>query len=243
MWGRSHYPITIVIETETMKSSDGFLYSPLFDPIATAVLAILVGALAYITNRRYERGRLHHTEMVYLERLSNTYLDSLRLAENTIERYIKTVQLSRVFFLSFQELPLRYEGSINLLDLELMNDWFSIHIGINCLNHDYKNLMRWNDEMSGMLVQTRHLQDYQANVENIVKTIQSELLPGIKDLRQEIKIFLAKDRIKLAKWGRSFWREVFNTLRQPLIPTTKEEIETELKKLENEIQEIQNGKI
>jgi hypothetical protein len=220
-----------------VQSSDKFVFtSPEFiGAFSGAFFAFIFGIISYRIIKRYERFIQHKGALVQLERLLNEHIDlsglNRTVALNT-QSLLSSHHLTRNRFV---DLPLQKELNTSLGSLEIANKYFSYERSITRINIDTQSLnytlLRFEDVMIGGGV---------LEAENwYYVTGAIAQIPGyMNKIEVETRELLALVRINIARLsGKGIWYANIN--KKWDVSVTEEELRSEMKKLNAEINDIE----
>ncbi len=221
-------------------------FETLIGGFAGAFFAFLFLRIGEALTKIYERQNKHYNALVTLERLCNRYLnvisnnifvinDFTTLAKKALEE-----NKPFIYFNVLHEFSLDEEITLNLSNLDLINDVFSFEMGIDKMNNSISATNRFYSEIKSAFVQkTIDFETYKINVGILVSKL-SELKAFLDDLERENKEIVARARILMKdKPIFTLLVHMFSKKRYP--SDIKDKTLQEIKKLDKEIEQVRTA--
>ena len=234
---------------EVVERSSGF-GSQLAATFLSMASTLAVAGVTYLVSKSYEKGDSHYKEMVYLERIYNSYLNHLQTARRTIRSFREAAAKERHYILSFEKIPSRFEATMNLIDIGLIQEHFGLHVDTVRLNHDYAAIESWNDKIREDFIATKDVNYFKESLDDLSSNLL-EVDNFLILMAKRTRRLLCLVRIKMFRWRLGYsvpldtsnskissfiflWNKIFH----PPTPVTDDELASEMEKLKQEIEEI-----
>ena len=205
-----------------------------------AFFAFLFIRIGEVLTKLYERKNKHYNALVGLERACNEYLNIISDNIFVINDFI-TISKSAlgknqpfVYFNELHELSVDKEITLNLANIDLINETFSFEVGIDKMNNSIRATNRFYSDIKGAFIQRNiDFETYKANVLILMGKLE-ELKSFLLSLQEEDKKICAIARILMK--DRPLIIRLINLLVKNKITHDMETgIPDEIKKLEKEI--------
>jgi len=207
-----------------------------------AFFAFLFMRISDALTRIYERQVKHYNALVKLEHICNKYLNLISDNIFVIDDFIKITQQEAIqsnkpfiYFNVLHEFSIDKEITLNLINLELINEVFSFEVGIDKMNSSIGAVNRFYSDIKDAFLQKNiDFGTYKVNIQILIEKLK-ELKSFLLELEKENKQIAAKTRI-LIKDKPILTRLVCFISKKRFTDEMKREIPKELKKLETEIE-------
>lgn len=218
-------------------------FETLIGGFAGAFFAFLFLRIGEALTKIYERQNKHYNALVTLECLCNRYLNVISNNIFVINDFTtiakKAFEENKpfIYFNVLHEFSLDEEITLNLSNLDLINDVFSFEMGINKMNNSIGATNRfYGDIKSAFIQKTIDFETYKINVGILVGKL-SELKAFLTDLERENKEIIAMARILIRdKPIFTLLVHMFSKKRYP--SDIKDKTLREIKKLDREIEQV-----
>ncbi|MCX6765763.1 MAG: hypothetical protein NT136_02280 [Candidatus Moranbacteria bacterium] len=207
-----------------------------------AFFAFLFIRLADALTRIYDRQVKHYNALVKIERICNRYLnvisDNIFIIDDFINIAQDAIEYNRpfVYFNVLHEFALDEEISVDLMNLDLVNEVFSFETSVDKMNGSINSTNRFYSEIKKAFIQ-KHIdfETYKINIEILIKKV-AELKVFLEDLESENKKIVVKTRILMKE--KPIFTKIVHLIAAAKYPhNLTNEISIEMKKLEEEINE------
>lgn len=191
--------------------------------------------------RIYERQIKHYNALVKLEHICNEYLnivsDNIFVIDDFAEIAQKAMANSEpfIYFNVLHEFLVDKEITLNLTNLELINEVFSFEAGVDKINNSISATNRFYGDIKNTFLQKNiDFGTYKLNVEILIGKLK-ELKVFLLNLDKENKQIVAMTRILMR--DKPFLTCLIHLIsKKGFNDKMKEEIPKEIKELENEIE-------
>lgn len=218
-------------------------FETLIGGFAGAFFAFLFLRTGEALTKIYERQNKHYNALITLERLCNRYLnvisnnifvinDFTTLAKKALEE-----NKPFIYFNVLHEFSLDEEITLNLLNLDLINDVFSFEMGIDKMDNSISTTNRFYSEIKSAFIQKSiDFETYKVNVHILVGKL-SELKAFLVDLEKENKEIVARARILMK--DKPLFTSLIHILSKKKYPRGIEnKTLQEIKELDKEIEQV-----
>ena len=176
-------------------------FETLIGGFAGAFFAFLFLRIGEALTKIYERQNRHYNALVILEGMCNRYLNVISNNIFVINDFTTLAQKALkenkpfIYFNVLHEFSLDKEITLNLSNLDLINDVFSFEMGIDKMNNSISATNRFYSEIKSAFVQKNiDFETYKINVGILVSKLL-ELEAFLLDLERENKVIVARARI------------------------------------------------
>ena len=219
-----------------------------FSAFAGAFFAFLFLRLAEFINRKIERRERNHQALVKVELIGNDHLDALGRNIYNIDQMVKQLKIAKskglVLISSNRPQPLSIDEKITfgLINIDLINDFFSYNLKIKRCNTDLNGILNLYDFYRDALVQKSISPEiYMSNFERCISYFL-KIKKYLIELQEHSKKIIATVRIRYKKdklFIRKHHERNFKYLLEKEVEKINSEIESVRKKSQAEIDKVE----
>ncbi|MFA6602893.1 MAG: hypothetical protein WCT01_03765 [Candidatus Shapirobacteria bacterium] len=212
-----------------------------FSAFAGAFFAYLFTRIADFFSKVYQRQVKHYNSLVNLDTQLNEIGGIINDDLYIIPEFVRVISSGHIYFNNLRPLPIDKSHYENLYDLDLINILFSYNYELRKINDDIDTVSRGYDKIESAFTQKNITpEEYLYNCKNLAATLVVQKL-FLTKLQDKTTRLIARIRIESKNdmpLGTKL-QSLFTKTNGPKI--TKAEIDTELKKLEKEIEETRTS--
>lgn len=206
-----------------------------------AFFAFLFIRISEAFTKIYERENRHYNALVRLEHICNGYLniisDNIFVIDDFIDIAQKAVQNDKrfIYFDVLHEFSIDKEITLDLANIELINEVFSLEVGVKKMNYSINATNRFYTDIKNAFIQKNiDFETYKINVNKLIEKL-IQLKSFLTDLEKEDKRVLAISRI-LMKSKPIFIHFIHLVVSKKDFKKIEHKIDKEIEKIESKIE-------